>query len=80
MDVTFRGGARRTFGLTHEGVLWNVPGRAAARYAVGDGDELHALLNVTRPDPPPTAYRDPAVQRELVASVFAGDGWEIRAW
>lgn len=118
VDVTFRGGARRTFdlvvgadglhsntrglifgpeeqfhrylgycfagftmrndfGLSHEGLLWNVPGRGAALYAVGDGDELHGFLNFTRPEPPFDAFRDPDAQRELVASVFAGDGWEI---
>jgi len=118
VDVTFRGGSRRTFdlvvgadglhshtrslvfgpeerfhrylgycfagftlpndfGLSHEGVIWNVPGRAAARYAVGDDDELFGFLNFTRPDPPFEALRDPDAQRDLVASVFAGDGWEI---
>ncbi|GLY72989.1 FAD-dependent monooxygenase [Actinoallomurus iriomotensis] len=118
VDVTFRGGTRRTFdlvvgadglhshtrglvfgpeerfhhylgycfagftmhndfGLSHEAVLWNVPGRAAALYAVGDGDELFGFLNFTRPDPPFHAFRDPDAQRELVASVFAGDGWKI---
>ncbi|GLY84491.1 FAD-dependent monooxygenase [Actinoallomurus iriomotensis] len=118
VDVTFRGGTRRTFdlvvgadglhshtrglvfgpeerfhhylgycfagftmhndfGLSHEAVLWNVPGRAAALYAVGDGDELFGFLNFTRPDPPFHAFRDPDAQRELVASVFADDGWRL---
>ena len=118
VDVSFRGGARRTFdlvigadglhsntrsllfgpeeqfhrylgycfagftmtndfGLSHEGVLWNTPGRAAALYAVGDGKELHGFLNFARPEPPFGAFRDPDAQRELVASVFDGDGWEI---
>jgi 2-polyprenyl-6-methoxyphenol hydroxylase-like FAD-dependent oxidoreductase len=118
VDVTFRGGARRTFDLvvgadglhsktrglvfgpeerfhrylgycfagftmrndfdlSHEGVLWSVPGRSAALYAVGDGDELHGFLNFTRPDPPFDAFRNPDAQRELVASVFAGDGWLV---
>ncbi|GAA4499795.1 FAD-dependent monooxygenase [Actinoallomurus oryzae] len=118
VDVTFRGGARRTFDLvvgadglhsntrglvfgpeerfhrylgycfagftmrndfdlSHEGVLWSVPGRSAALYAVGDGDELHGFLNFTRPDPPFDAFRKPDAQRELVASVFAGDGWLV---
>jgi 2-polyprenyl-6-methoxyphenol hydroxylase-like FAD-dependent oxidoreductase len=68
---------RNDFGLSHEGVLWNAPGRAAALYAVGDGGELHGFLNFARPEPPFDAFRDPGAQRELVASVFAGDGWEI---
>ncbi|WP_328608354.1 FAD-dependent monooxygenase [Amycolatopsis sp. NBC_00345] len=65
------------FGLSHEGVVWNTPGRAAIRYAVGDSDELHGFLNFARPEPPFDAFRDPAAQRELVASVFAGEDWAV---
>ncbi|MFI2336852.1 FAD-dependent monooxygenase [Nocardia rhamnosiphila] len=65
------------FGLAQEGVLWNTPGRSAALYAVGDGPQLHGFLNFARTDPPFDAFRDPVAQRDLVASVFAGDGWEI---
>ncbi|MEV5709750.1 FAD-dependent monooxygenase [Actinoallomurus sp. NPDC052274] len=68
---------RNDFGLSHEGVVWNTPGRAAALYAVGDGDELFGFLNFTRPEPPVAAFRNPDAQRDLVASVFAGDQWEI---
>ncbi|WP_410662749.1 FAD-dependent monooxygenase [Amycolatopsis sp. lyj-84] len=68
---------RNDFGLSHEGLLWNKPGRAAVLYAVGDGDELHGFLNFARPEPPFDAFRDPATQRDLVASVFAGDGWHV---
>ncbi|MFC3450300.1 FAD-dependent monooxygenase [Amycolatopsis speibonae] len=68
---------RNDFGLSHEGVLWNTPGRAAALYAVGDGDTVHGFLNFARPEAPIDAFRDPAAQRELIASVFAGDGWHI---
>ncbi|MFJ5225471.1 FAD-dependent monooxygenase [Streptomyces sp. NPDC088400] len=118
VDVTFRGGARRTFdlvigadglhshtrglafgpeeryhrylgycfagftmpndfGLSHEGVTWNVPGRAAVLYAAGDGDQVHAFLNFTRPEPPFDAFRDPGAQRDLVATLFPDDQWEI---
>ena len=28
-------------------------------------------------EPPFAAFRDPAAQRELVAAVFADDGWEV---
>ncbi|NJP89932.1 FAD-dependent oxidoreductase [Nonomuraea sp. FMUSA5-5] len=66
-----------TFGLAHEGVLWSTPGRAAALYAAGDSDELHALLAFARPQPPHSAFRDPQAQRDLVAAVFAGAGWEV---
>lgn len=65
------------FGLSHEGVLWNTPGRSAALYAVGDRPQLHGFLNFALPDAPFEAFRDPAAQRDLVAAVFAGDGWEI---
>lgn len=68
---------RNTFGLSHETVMWNSPGRAAALYAVGDGDEVHAFLNFARPTPPLAAFRDPRAQRDLVSEVFAGAGWEV---
>ncbi|MFF9685012.1 FAD-dependent monooxygenase [Streptomyces sp. NPDC014623] len=66
-----------TFGLTRELVLWNTPGKAAALYAVGDGDELHAFLNFHRPEPPFDGPRHPDAQRDLVATAFAGAGWEV---
>ncbi|MFF3643278.1 FAD-dependent monooxygenase [Streptomyces sp. NPDC002564] len=66
-----------TYGLSHETVLWNTPGRAAALYAVGDGDAVHGLLAFARPEPPHEAFRDPRAQRDLVASVFADAGWEV---
>lgn len=63
------------FGLSHQAVLWNTPGRAAALYAVGD--ELLGFLNFARPEPPFHAFKDPGAQRDLVASVFTDDEWEI---
>ncbi|WP_221352107.1 FAD-dependent monooxygenase [Streptomyces beigongshangae] len=66
-----------TLGLAREAVLWNTPGRAAALYAVGDHHELHALLAFHRPEPPSEALRDPGAQRDLVAGVFAGAGWQV---
>ena len=66
-----------TFGLSHEGILWNAPGRAAALYGVQDGDVVHGFLNFLGPQPPMELLRDPEAQRELVADAFAGDGWEI---
>ncbi|MBP2335513.1 2-polyprenyl-6-methoxyphenol hydroxylase-like FAD-dependent oxidoreductase [Saccharothrix coeruleofusca] len=64
-------------GLSHEGVLWNRPGRSAALYAAGDGDEVHGFLSFTRPEPPFDAFRDPAAQRDLISSVFADDEWQV---
>jgi 2-polyprenyl-6-methoxyphenol hydroxylase-like FAD-dependent oxidoreductase len=66
-----------TFGLSRELVLWNTPGKAAALYAVGGNDELHAFLNFHRPEPPLHALRNPGAQRDLVATAFAGAGWEV---
>ncbi|MFD5745821.1 FAD-dependent monooxygenase [Streptomyces sp. NPDC127033] len=68
---------RNTFGLSHETVLWNTPGRAAALYAVGGDEDVHVLLNFARPEPPFGAFRNPEAQRELVAEVFADAGWEV---
>ncbi|MEV0040396.1 FAD-dependent monooxygenase [Streptomyces sp. NPDC050804] len=68
---------RNTFGLSHETVMWNTPGRAAALYAVGDDDEVHAFLDFARPEPPYDAFRNPEAQRDLVAAAFADAGWEV---
>ncbi|MFG2589402.1 FAD-dependent monooxygenase [Streptomyces sp. NPDC048438] len=68
-----------TLGLSHELVLWNSPGRAAALYAVGGDDELHAFLNFHRPEVPLDALRNPGAQRDLVATVFADAGWKVPA-
>ncbi|AGP53498.1 FAD-dependent monooxygenase [Streptomyces rapamycinicus] len=66
-----------TFGLSHEVMMWNTPGKAAALYAVGDHDELHAFLTFHQPEPPFEALRNTDAQRDLVATVFAGAGWEV---
>jgi 2-polyprenyl-6-methoxyphenol hydroxylase-like FAD-dependent oxidoreductase len=68
---------RNTFGLSHETVMWNTPGRAAALYAVGDDEEVHAFLNFALPEPPFHAFPDPEAQRNLVDTVFADAGWEV---
>ncbi|MFA3876006.1 FAD-dependent monooxygenase [Streptomyces sp. MMCC 100] len=68
---------RNALGLSHETVMWNTPGRAAALYAVGDDDEVHAFLNFARPDPPHDALGNPDAQRTLLAKVFADAGWEV---
>lgn len=68
---------RNTVGLSHETTMWNTPGRAAALYAVGDNDDVHAFLNFAHPEPPYDAFRNPEAQRDLVATVFADAGWEV---
>ncbi|NSC19884.1 FAD-dependent oxidoreductase [Streptomyces albus subsp. chlorinus] len=66
-----------TFGLSHETTLWNAPGRAAALYAVGEDEDVHALLAFARQKPPADAFRDPEARRDLVTTVFADAGWEV---
>ncbi|WP_446034315.1 FAD-dependent monooxygenase [Streptomyces olivaceus] len=66
-------------GLSHETVMWNTPGRAAALYATGDTDEVHAFLNFAQPEPPRDAFGDPQTQRELIAKIFADAGWQVPA-
>ncbi|WP_217251078.1 FAD-dependent monooxygenase [Streptomyces sp. AC602_WCS936] len=68
-----------TFGLSHEVLMWNTPGRAAALYAVEDADEVHAFLTFAGPEPGYEVLRDPEAQRDLVATTFADAGWEIPA-
>ncbi|GGL58835.1 FAD-dependent oxidoreductase [Microlunatus endophyticus] len=65
------------FGLSHEGVVWNEPGRGVALYAVQDRPELFGFLCVTRDEPPFEAFRHPQAQRDLVAERFDGDGWKV---
>jgi 2-polyprenyl-6-methoxyphenol hydroxylase-like FAD-dependent oxidoreductase len=66
-----------TFGLSAETVMWNTPGRAAALYAVGADDDVHAFFTFARPQPPVAVFRDPDAQKELVSAVFADAGWEV---
>lgn len=68
---------RNTFGLAHEAVLWNTPGRAAVLYALGDNADVHAFLNFAHPEPPYDAFRNPEAQLDLVTAVFADAGWEV---
>jgi 2-polyprenyl-6-methoxyphenol hydroxylase-like FAD-dependent oxidoreductase len=64
-------------GLSHEAVMWNERGRAAALYAVGEGESVHGFLSFARTEAPFGAFRDPEAQRALVTEMFAGDGWEV---
>ncbi|WNV83380.1 FAD-dependent monooxygenase [Umezawaea sp. Da 62-37] len=118
VDVTFRGGTRRTFDLVigadglhsnvralafgpeepylhhlgyrftgftapnrtaldHEAVIWNVPGRMTARYAVDDPDRVHAFLAFASPQPTGEELRDREGNLRLTERTFATDRWEI---
>ncbi|MGY0501673.1 FAD-dependent monooxygenase [Nocardia sp. FBN12] len=66
-----------TFGLSHEALVWNTPGRAAALYAVGNSDDVHALLTFAHPEPAHEALRDNGTRDELITTVFGDDGWQV---
>lgn len=69
-----------TLGLSHELMLWNVPGKGAALYATGSSDDrVHAFLNFHRPTQPVEVLRNPAAQRELVTQTYAGARWQVPA-
>lgn len=65
------------FGLFREGVVWNVPGRAAVLYAHEPDDAVHGFLTFRQEEPPYQAFRNPEAQRELVASRFPEDAWYV---
>ncbi|MEU1295655.1 FAD-dependent monooxygenase [Streptomyces sp. NPDC005840] len=64
-------------GLSHEGVTWNAPGRAAVLYAHEPADRMHGFLTFARETPPFDAFRDPGAQRDLVAATFPERTWHI---
>ncbi|KOX31170.1 MULTISPECIES: FAD-dependent monooxygenase [Streptomyces] len=65
------------FGLAHEAVIWNEPGRSAVLYAHEPADRLHGFLTFTRDTPPFEAFRDPRAQRDLVAARFPERVWHL---
>ncbi|MFI0821151.1 FAD-dependent monooxygenase [Streptomyces sp. NPDC021098] len=65
------------FGLAHEAVQWNTPGRAAVLYAHESGDRVHGFLIFRQEEPPFDAFRDPEAQRDLVAATFPEPAWHL---
>ncbi|WP_129286596.1 FAD-dependent monooxygenase [Streptomyces sp. GZWMJZ-114] len=65
------------FGLAHETVVWEAPGRRASLTAYGPGEPAHACLTLTREDPPYTVFGDPWAQRELVRGYFPEQVWQL---
>ncbi|MEU3953809.1 FAD-dependent monooxygenase [Streptomyces achromogenes] len=65
--------------LSHEGMLWNSPGRRAALYAAGSGGQVFGLLSFRRPGLPFDVFHDQEAQRALVAAAFPDECWEIPA-
>lgn len=65
------------FGLAHEGVVWNEPGRGAVLYAHEPSEHVHGFFTFTRETPPFEAFRDPKAQRDLVAARFPEQVWHL---
>lgn len=64
-------------GLSHEGITWNVPGRAATLYAVGESPSLLAVLGCASASAPDEIAGSPEVQRDFFARAFAGHRWHV---
>ncbi|SFK45635.1 2-polyprenyl-6-methoxyphenol hydroxylase [Amycolatopsis sacchari] len=64
-------------GLSQEGVAWNAAGRTAVLYAPREQGDVHGFLTFLREDPPFDAFADPAAQRDLVASMFPEQVWQL---
>ncbi|MEW2546636.1 FAD-dependent monooxygenase [Streptomyces sp. NPDC047002] len=78
LGYTFAGFTlRNDFGLAHEGVIWNEPGRAAVLYAHEPSDRLHGFLTFRQEEPPIEAFRDPGAQCDLVAATFPEQVWHV---
>jgi 2-polyprenyl-6-methoxyphenol hydroxylase-like FAD-dependent oxidoreductase len=62
-------------GLRDQAVLYNEPGRGAAVFTVRGNERAKAVL-LYRSDPIDIDFGDPAFQRDLLRTRFAGMGWE----
>ncbi|MFI6180994.1 FAD-dependent monooxygenase [Nonomuraea sp. NPDC051191] len=63
-----------TYGLDHDGLMHNVPGRCAT--IVRTNGHTRAALDFATP-PLDLDHRDQAAQRALIARVFRGVGWQV---
>ncbi|MEV4369698.1 FAD-dependent monooxygenase [Nonomuraea sp. NPDC049637] len=63
-----------TYGLDHDGLMHNVPGRCAT--IVRTNGRTRASLDFATP-PLDVGHRDQAAQRALVARAFRGVGWQV---
>ncbi|MFE7895637.1 FAD-dependent monooxygenase [Streptomyces sp. NPDC057412] len=64
-------------GLSHEAYIWSEPGRSAVVYAYEPSEPVHGFLTFVRDTPPFEAFRDPRAQRDLVASRFPEQVWQV---
>ncbi len=65
------------FGLSHEGIIWNAPGRCAVLYAHEPDEPTYGFLTFRLEEPPYDAFRNPQAQRKLVASRFPEQTWHL---
>jgi 2-polyprenyl-6-methoxyphenol hydroxylase-like FAD-dependent oxidoreductase len=63
--------------LSHEGIFYAEPGRAAGVYAVGDSDTLYAFLIFAAEEAPFHSHPDIDEQRKRTSEIFAGSGWKV---
>ena len=63
--------------LSHEGIIYAEPGRAAGVYAAGDSDRLFAFLIFAAAEPPFLSHPDIDEQRKRTSEIFAGSGWKV---
>ncbi|WP_158821380.1 FAD-dependent monooxygenase [Granulicella sp. S156] len=63
--------------LSHEGIIYAEPGRAAGIYAVGDSDTLFAFLIFAADEAPFLSHPDIEEQRLRTSEIFAGSGWKV---
>lgn len=66
-----------TFGLSHEGIVSNRPGRMVTLFAPGTSDRVHVLFAFAHPPLTREQGRDLAFQHKLVAETFADWGWFV---
>jgi 2-polyprenyl-6-methoxyphenol hydroxylase-like FAD-dependent oxidoreductase len=64
--------------MSRETMLWNVPGRMASLYAVGEKpDRVYGFLSMACPQPSYETLRDEEKLRDMIIDGFKGAGWDI---
>jgi 2-polyprenyl-6-methoxyphenol hydroxylase-like FAD-dependent oxidoreductase len=63
--------------LSHEGIIYAEPGRAAGVYAVGDSETLYAFLIFATDQAPFFSHPDVEEQCKRTADIFAGSNWKV---
>lgn len=66
-----------TFGLNHEGVISNRPGKMVTLFAPATSEPVHILFNTAHAGLAPDQARNPAYQRKLITDAFSDWGWLV---